>query len=276
VGVFDSFVIWRGSYYLNPVTRTRAASPFDAFVGFQNYASAFKDARFLNALIYTVEYTVLAVISLNVVSLALAMLVNKINDAIAGVFRTIFFMPNMLGSLALGFVFQFVFQIIFTDMLFGPQSPLHIEALRYMTQNNVKALFALVLLSTWQQAGYMMLIYIAGLNTIPQDYYEAASIDGSSAPHTFFKITIPMLMPSFTIVFFMTLSKSFQLLDQNVALTNGDFNTRLLAYQIVRTIQDSNPPDYGKAQAQAVVFFIIIAIVSLAQVYFTKKKEIEA
>jgi raffinose/stachyose/melibiose transport system permease protein len=276
VGVFNSFVVWRGTYYFDPVARTRAGSPFSAFVGFANYKAAFTDQRFIQALWYTVRYTCIAVIVINGASLCLALLVNRASRFLGGIFRTVFFLPNMLGGLALGYIFQFIFQIIFTDMLFGPEGLVHIEALRYMTQDSVKALFALVLLTTWQSAGYMMLIYIAGLNAIPQDFYEAADIDGSSRWHTFWKITVPMLMPSFTIVFFMTLSGSFKLLDQNVALTDGNFNTRMLAYQILRTIRDSNPPDYGKAQAQAVIFFVIVAAISLTQVYLTKKKELES
>ena len=225
---------------------------------------------------YTVRYTLIAVAVINVVSLYLALLINKMTMTLAGIFRTVFFLPNMLGGLALGYIFQFIFQVVFTDMIFSPQGIIHIEALRYMTQHSVKALFALVILTTWQSSGYMMLIYIAGLNTIPKDYYEAASIDGSSSWHTFWNITVPMLMPSFTVVLFTTLSSSFKLLDQNVALTDGDFNTRMLAYQILRTIRDSNPSDYGKAQAQAVLFFILVAVITLTQVYLTKMKELEA
>ena len=136
-------------------------------------------------------------------------------------------------------------------------------------------MFALVILVTWQMAGYMMLIYTTGLNNIPKDLSEAAAIDGAGVWQRFKNITVPMLMPSFTIVFFLTLSKCFMLLDPNVALTDGNFNTRLLATQILRTTKDTNPPDYGLAQAQAVVFFILIAVVSLTQVAVTKKKEVE-
>ena len=136
-------------------------------------------------------------------------------------------------------------------------------------------MFALVILVTWQMAGYMMLIYTTGLNNIPKDLSEAAAIDGAGVWQRFKNITVPMLMPSFTIVFFLTLSKCFMLLDPNVALTDGNFNTRLLETQILRTTKDTNPPDYGLAQAQAVVFFILIAVVSLTQVAVTKKKEVE-
>ncbi|MDR1388471.1 MAG: sugar ABC transporter permease [Treponema sp.] len=275
MGLFDSFTAWRGTYYFDSGTGGRAASLWKSLVGFANYRAAFYDERFVRSIWYTVRYTVLAVISINAASLALALLVNKIARA-AGIFRTAFFLPNMLGGLALGFIWQFIFQIIFTDLLFGPNGFLHLEFLRYMTQDSVKALFALMLLSTWQTAGYMMIIYIAGLNNIPRDLYEAASIDGASPWLTFRKITVPMLMPSFTVVFFMTLANSFKLLDQNVALTDGEFNTRMLAMQILRTVKDTTPPDYGKAQAQAVIFFIMIAVITLSQVAFTKKRELEA
>jgi raffinose/stachyose/melibiose transport system permease protein len=275
MGVFNSFTSWRGIYYFDPDTGSRAASVWDSLVGLANYKAAFADQRFIAAIWYTVKYTVLSVISINVVALAMALLVNRIT-AMTGLFRTTFFLPNMLGGLALGFIWQFIFQIIFTDLLFGPHGILYTDMLRYMTQDSTKALFALVILSTWQTAGYMMIIYVAGLNNIPKDYYEAASIDGASTWTVFWKITVPMLMPSFTVVFFMTLANGFKLLDQNVALTNGEFNSRMLALQILRTIRDSSPADYGKAQAQAVIFFIIVAAITLTQVSITKRKELEA
>lgn len=274
MGVLNSFVAWRGTYYFDPDTGTRAVSVFNSFVGMENYLNAFKDERFVRSLLYTVQYTLLAVVAINLTGLCLALLVTRIKKG-AGLFRTTFFLPNMLGGLALGFIWQFIFQIVFTDLLFSPEGLLHVEFLRYMTQNSTKALFALVILTSWQYAGYMMIIYIAGLNNISKDYYEAASIDGASPWRTFRSITVPMLMPSFTVVFFLTLSNSFKLLDQNVALTDGEFNTRLLAMQILRTVKDTAPPDYGKAQAQAVIFFIVVASITLTQVYITKKRELE-
>ena len=274
MGVLNSFVAWRGTYYFDPDTGTRAVSVFNSFVGMDNYLNAFKDERFVRSLLYTVQYTLLAVVAINLTGLGLALLVTRIRKG-AGLFRTTFFLPNMLGGLALGFIWQFIFQIVFTDLLFSPEGLLHIEFLRYMTQNSTKALFALVILTSWQYAGYMMIIYIAGLNNISKDYYEAASIDGASPWRTFRSITVPMLMPSFTVVFFLTLSNSFKLLDQNIALTDGEFNTRLLAMQILRTVKDTAPPDYGKAQAQAVIFFIVVASITLTQVYITKKRELE-
>ena len=121
----------------------------------------------------------------------------------------------------------------------------------------------------------MMIIYVGGLNAVSTELYEAASLDGASSFQRFRKITLPLLMPSITIVLFLTLSNSFKLLDQNVALTDGEFGTRMLALQILRTLKDTNPPDYGGAQAQAVIFFIVMAIISFIQVSVTRKKEVE-
>lgn len=212
--------------------------------------------------------------SINLVSLAMALLATSLNKG-AAAYRTIYFLPNLLGGLALGYIWQFIFEIVFSKILFGEDGILSIPALCNMTQDNIKALFALVMLITWQMAGYMMIIYTTGLNNIPKDLSEAAAIDGAGVWQRFKSITVPMLMPSFTIVFFLTLSKCFMLLDQNVALTDGNFGTRMLAMQILRTTRDGAPPDYGLAQAQAVIFFVLIAVVTLIQVSITSKKEVE-
>ena len=267
-GVVYSFTSWRGTYFAG------GEGVLDSFVGFDNYINAFGNEKFLNAFGYTIKFTVVAVISINVVALGLAMMITSITRG-AGIFRTIFFLPNLLGGLALGFIWQFIFQNVFSDILFGANGLIHIPFLTNMLQDNTKALFALVILVTWQMAGYMMIIYITGLNNIPQDLYEAAQIDGASSFQQFRVITIPMLMPAITIVFFLTLANCFKLLDQNIALTDGNFNTRLLATQILRTTRDTAPPDYGLAQAQAVIFFVLIAAVTLIQLSLTKRREVE-
>lgn len=268
-GVFYSFTSWRGTYFAN------ADNAFQAFVGLDNYVKVFKSEKFMTSLIYTLQYTFVAVIAINIASLGLALLVNKIAKG-AGIFRTIYFLPNLLGGLTLGFIWQFIFLEVFSKVLFGADGMIPIEYLTYMTKDHYKALFALVMMVTWQSAGYNMIIYVGGLNNIPEDLYEAANIDGASVLQKFRYITIPMLMPAFTIVFFLTIAGSFRLLDQNVALTDGNFSTRMLALQILRTTSETSPPDFGFAQAQAVIFFIMIATVSLIQVSITKKKEVEA
>ncbi len=269
MGFLYSFTSWRGTYFAG-------GSVFESFVGVNNYLNAFNNKKFISSLIYTVEFTLIAVVVINITALLFALMVNKISK-FSGVFKTVFFLPNLLGGLALGFIWQFIFQIVFSQIIFGGTNPvISIPFLTNMLQDHYKALIALVILVTWQMAGYMMIIYITGLNNIPADLYEAAKIDGASSFQQFKVITVPMLMPAITIVFFLTLANCFKLLDQNIALTDGNFNTRLLATQILRTTRDTSPPDYGMAQAQAVIFFVLIASVSLIQVYLTKKKEVEA
>ena len=269
IGVTYSFTSWRGTYF------SGGENWWESLVGFDNYIKVFKTEKFMTAFLYTIKFSCIAVVVVNVFSLLLSMMLIKINKG-AGALRAIFYMPNLLGGLALGFIWQFIFQIVYTKFIFGEGGIFPIEALTNMTQSSTKAMFALVIVVTWQMAGYMMMIYVNGLNNIPKDLYEAANIDGANFFQKFKNITFPMLMPSFTVVFFLTLSGCFKLLDQNVALTNGDFGTRMLALQIVQTTKDVSPPDYGFAQAQAVIFFVIIAAVSLIQVSIMKKKEVEA
>ncbi len=267
VGIFYSFTAWRGTYFVG------GEGPLAALVGLENYIKAFNNQRFIDAFVYTIQYTFVAVIFINVVALSYALLINRITRM--SFFRAVFFMPNLLGGITLGFIWQFIYQVLFSTILFSENGLIPIEFLTYMTQDRTRALFALVIMNTWQVAGYMMIIYIAGLNSIPDDVYEAASIDGATGYKRFLRVTVPMLMPSFTIVFFLTLANSFKMLDQNVALTNGDFGTRMLALQILMTSRDTSPPDFGLAQAQAVIFFIVVAFVTVLQVSTTKKREVE-
>lgn len=269
MGLTYSFTAWRGSYFKG------SENWWGALVGLKNYVKIFHSQKFISALIYTIKFTVVAVIIKNIVSLAMALMIRKIGKG-KGLFRTVYFLPNLLGGLAMGFVWSFIFQNVFSLMLFGEESPIHIPFLCDMLQDSNKAVFAMAIMATWQTAGYMMLIYLNGLNNIPEELYEAASIDGAGAWYKFRTITVPMLMPAFTIVFFLTLSSSFKMLDENLALTNGDFGTRMLSLQILLTTRENTPPNYGMAQAQAVVFFLLIAVISIIQVNVTKRKEIEA
>lgn len=269
MGVAYSFTAWRGSYFKG------FEHWYGALVGFKNYIKVFHSQKFITSFIYTIKFTVVAVVIKNIVSLGMALMVRKVGKG-KGFFRTVFFFPNLLGGLAMGFIWSFIFQNVYSLMLFGEDSPIHIPFLCDMLQDPNKAVFAMAIMATWQTAGYLMLIYLNGLNNIPEDLYEAASIDGATAWQKFRHITVPMLMPAFTIVFFLTLSSSFKMLDENLALTGGDFGTRMLSLQILLTTRENTPPNYGMAQAQAVIFFILIATVSIIQVIVTKRKEIEA
>lgn len=269
MGVAYSFTAWRGSYFKG------SEHWYGALVGFKNYLKVFHSQKFITSFIYTIKFTIVAVVVKNIVSLGMALMVRKVGKG-KGFFRTVFFFPNLLGGLAMGFIWSFIFQNVYSLMLFGEDSPIHIPFLCDMLQDPNKAVFAMAIMATWQTAGYLMLIYLNGLNNIPEDLYEAASIDGATAWQKFRHITVPMLMPAFTIVFFLTLSSSFKMLDENLALTGGDFGTRMLSLQILLTTRENTPPNYGMAQAQAVIFFILIAVVSIVQVIVTKRKEIEA
>ncbi|MCB6368241.1 sugar ABC transporter permease [Blautia glucerasea] len=269
MGMAYSFTAWRGSYFKG------SEHWYGALVGFKNYIKVFHSQKFITSFIYTIKFTIVAVVVKNIVSLGMALMVRKVGKG-KGFFRTVFFFPNLLGGLAMGFIWSFIFQNVYSLMLFGEDSPIHIPFLCDMLQDPNKAVFAMAIMATWQTAGYLMLIYLNGLNNIPEDLYEAASIDGATAWQKFRHITVPMLMPAFTIVFFLTLSSSFKMLDENLALTGGDFGTRMLSLQILLTTRENTPPNYGMAQAQAVIFFILIAVVSIVQVIVTKRKEIEA
>lgn len=269
MGMAYSFTAWRGSYFKG------SEHWYGALVGFKNYIKVFHSQKFITSFIYTIKFTIVAVVAKNIVSLGMALMVRKVGKG-KGFFRTVFFFPNLLGGLAMGFIWSFIFQNVYALMLFGEDSPIHIPFLCDMLQDPNKAVFAMAIMATWQTAGYLMLIYLNGLNNIPEDLYEAASIDGATAWQKFRHITVPMLMPAFTIVFFLTLSSSFKMLDENLALTGGDFGTRMLSLQILLTTRENTPPNYGMAQAQAVIFFILIAVVSIVQVIVTKRKEIEA
>ena len=269
MGMAYSFTAWRGSYFKG------SEHWYGALVGFKNYIKVFHSQKFITSFIYTIKFTIVAVVVKNIISLGMALMVRKVGKG-KGFFRTVFFFPNLLGGLAMGFIWSFIFQNVYSLMLFGEDSPIHIPFLCDMLQDPNKAVFAMAIMATWQTAGYLMLIYLNGLNNIPEDLYEAASIDGATAWQKFRHITVPMLMPAFTIVFFLTLSSSFKMLDENLALTGGDFGTRMLSLQILLTTRENTPPNYGMAQAQAVIFFILIAVVSIVQVIVTKRKEIEA
>ena len=241
------------------------------FVGFDNYVKAFQDASFLNAFWFTVMFVVVSVILINVLAFAIAYVLT-LGIRGSNVFRTVFFMPNLIGGIVLGYIWQLIFDGILKN--FGTSIVL----------NETFGFWGLVILMCWQQAGYMMIIYIAGFQSIPNHLYEAARIDGASKPRILTKITIPMMAPSITICTFLTLTNSFKLFDQNLALTNGmpiDFTsgvavkkTQMLALDIYNTFYANNN-FRGVGQAKAVVFFVVVAGIALLQLYFTRKREVQ-
>ena len=237
---------------------------FTEFNGIQNYIVAFNDDSFLSAFKFTAVFALVAVVLINICAFALALaLTGKIKGST--IFRTIFFMPNLVGGIVLAYVWKSILNELIYIMF---DSQLVLET-RY-------GFWSLVILLCWQQIGYMMIIYIAGLQNVPSEHVEAARIDGASSWQILTKITIPTVMPSITICLFLSLTNSFKLFDQNIALTNGSPNrsTEMMALNIYNSFYQS-ATNMGVGQAKAVVFFVLVVTISLIQLYFTKRKEMQ-
>ena len=235
------------------------------FVGVQNYIDAFSDKQgFVTALIFTAAITIVSIITVNVFAFAIAYaLTRKLKGT--NFFRTVFFMPNLIGGIVLGYTWQ----TILNALLLHWQTTL--------VTNATYGFVGLIILINWQMVGYMMIIYIAGLQGVPKELIEAAEIDGAGKWPILRNVTIPMVMPSITICLFLTLSNSFKLYDQNLALTNGQplDMTEMVALNIVNTFY-SRVGFEGVGQAKAVIFFLIVSVIAFIQLRATRSKEVEA
>lgn len=233
------------------------------WVGFKNYLKIWGDASFVHSLWYTALFTIVTVILINVLGFAIALLLTK---KIWGtnVFRTVFFMPNLIGGIILGYIWNLLLNGIL------------LQFNRTLTFSGTYGFWGLVILMCWQQIGYMMIIYISGINNIPGELVEAAKIDGATSGQVLRYVTIPMVMPSITICTFLTLTNSFKLFDQNLALTAGEPSkmSEMLALNIYNTFYTRNGWE-GVGQAKAVVFFILVALIALIQQKLTSSKEVQ-
>lgn len=235
------------------------------FVGLENYITAFTgDDTFLPALWFTVKFAIMSVISINIIAFLLALLLTR---SIPGtkLFRTIFFMPNLIGGIVLGYIWQVIINGVLYKFNYS------------ITSDPAFGYWGLIILMNWQMIGYMMIIYIAGIQNIPTEISEAARVDGAGALTTLFRIIIPSVMPSITICLFLTITNSFKLFDQNLALTAGApaNRTQMVALDIYNTFY-SRTGFEGVGQAKAVIFFLIVAVIALAQLRFTRGKEVES
>ena len=232
-------------------------------VGFSNYLKVFQDPTFVHALWYTALFTVVSVLTINLFAFTIAMLLTKAMKG-TNLFRTVFFMPNLIGGIVLGYIWQLILNGIlgYFD--------------RTLTYSATYGFWGLVILMNWQQIGYMMIIYIAGIQNIPGDLIEAAKIDGASKWQILKSVTIPMLMPSITICSFLTLTNGFKLFDQNMALTNGapSDKSQMLALNIFDTFYGRVGWE-GVGQAKAVIFFILVAAIAIIQLRATRSKEVQ-
>ena len=233
------------------------------FVGLENYIKIFADKDFVNAFGFTLKFSVVSIVTINVFAFILALaLTRKIKGT--NLFRTVFFMPNLIGGIILGYIWQQMINAVL---------------LKYETTlvaNPTYGFWGLFILMNWQMIGYMMIFYVAGLQNVPTDLIEAAEIDGATSLQTLFKVKIPMVMPSITICLFLTVSNSFKLFDQNLALTAGapSKKTAMLALDIYNTFYGRSGFE-GVGQAKAVLFFIVVAVIALGQLVLTRRKEVE-
>ena len=233
------------------------------FVGLENYIKIFADKDFVNAFGFTLKFSVVSIVTINVFAFILALaLTRKIKGT--NLFRTVFFMPNLIGGIILGYIWRQMINAVL---------------LKYQTTlvaNPTYGFWGLIILMNWQMIGYMMIIYVAGLQNVPTDLIEAAEIDGATSLQTLFKVKIPMVMPSITICLFLTVSNSFKLFDQNLALTAGapSKKTAMLALDIYNTFYGRSGFE-GVGQAKAVLFFIVVAVIALGQLVLTRRKEVE-
>ncbi|MBL4932124.1 carbohydrate ABC transporter permease [Clostridium paridis] len=258
IGIYYSFTDWNG---INSDVK---------LIGIQNYVNVFKDPTFKQSFWFTFKFTVLSIIVLNALGFGLALLVTR-ESKICNILRTVFFMPNLIGGLILGFIWQFIFTQVFSGIgkAFGQQ-----WLLGWLSDGKT-GLYGLVILMAWQMAGYLMVIYVASLQNIPTELLEAAEIDGANLFQKVKNIIFPLVRPAFTVSVFLTLANSFKLYDQNLSLTAGGpaKATEMLAMNIFNTAFQFNL--MGVAQAKAVIFFVIVGGVSLIQLYFSKKSEVE-
>lgn len=234
------------------------------FIGLENYRKAFIGKDFINAMGFTVKFAVVAVLSINFFAFAVSLLLTmKIKGT--NFFRTAFFMPNLIGGIILGYIWQSMINAILAN--YGTT----------LIANESFGFWGLVILTNWQLIGYMMIIYIAGLQNIPKDLIEAADIDGASHWTTLLKIKIPMMMPSITICLFLTVSNCFKMFDQNLALTAGapSKKTAMLALDIYNSFYGRVGFE-GVGQAKAVMFFMLVALITFIQLYITRSKEVES
>jgi len=236
------------------------------WVGISNYVTALKDETFLHSFWFTVAFTVVSTITINLLAFAVALVLTR---GIKGTnfFRTVFFMPNLIGGIVLGYIWN----ILINCVLSLVEQPL-------LGLNTPAGYWGLIILMAWQQVGYMMIIYIAGLQSVSPDLLEAAAIDGANSWQTLVKIKLPMVMSSVTICLFLTLTNSFKLFDQNLSLTGGEPNhaTEMLALNIYNTFYARSWPQWkGIGQAKAVIFFVVVVIIALVQLKATSSKEVQ-
>jgi len=259
-GIYLTFTNWDG------------ISTTSSLVGFENYVAVFKDAVFWKSFLLTLKYVFISVALINVVAFLLAYVLTR---GLKGqsIFRAGFFIPNLVGGIVLGFVWQFIFSNVLVYL--GKEWGIPLFSSSWLADPD-KAFWSMIIVTVWQYAGYMMVIYVAGLMNVPKDILEAASIDGASLWTKMRKMILPLMVPSFIVCIFLSLQRCFMVYDLNVSLTKGGpfKSTEMVSMHVYEKAFLSR--DYGVGQAEAFVLFLLVATITIAQVYFSKKLEVEA
>lgn len=259
-GIYLTFTNWDG------------ISTTSSLVGIQNYISVFQDTVFWKSFLLTLKYVFITVVLINVVAFLLAYV---LTSGLKGqsLFRAGFFIPNLVGGIVLGFVWQFIFSNVLVYL--GKELSIPLFTGSWLADPD-KAFWAMIIVTVWQYAGYMMVIYVAGLMNVPKDILEAASIDGASLLMKMRKMVLPLMVPSFIVCIFLSLQRGFMVYDLNLSLTKGGpfKSTEMVSMHVYEKAFLSR--DYGVGQAEAFVLFLLVAIITIAQVYFSKKLEVEA
>ncbi|MEE1313238.1 MAG: sugar ABC transporter permease [Lachnospiraceae bacterium] len=236
------------------------------WVGLDNYVKALADETFSHSFVFTVSFAIVSTVVINVCAFAIALALTK-NIKGTNIFRTIFFMPNLIGGIVLGYIWNILLNAVLSNLA----QPL-------MDLNTTAGYWGLIILTCWQQIGYMMIIYIAGLQNVPPELIEASAIDGATAIQSLIHVKLPMIMSSITICLFLTITNSFKLFDQNLALTAGEpaHATEMLALNIYNTFYFRAGPQWkGIGQAKAVIFFVLVIVIALSQLKATRSKEVQ-
>lgn len=258
-GIYLTFTDWNG-----------ISSSYN-FIGLDNYKSVIADKVFWDSFLLTFKFTIITVVLVNVIAFSLALLVTR-GFRGSNLLRAIYFTPNLIGGVILGFIWQFIFMKVFRYL--GAITDIKIFDIAWLT-DEVSAFWGLVIVAVWQMSGYMMVIYIAGLQNVPHYVIEASLIDGANSFQRFRFVTLPLMMQSVTISIFLTLSNSFKIFDLNLALTNGGpyGSTEMVTLHIYNEAFLFG--NFGAGQAKAIIFTIVIASITFIQVYLSKKKEVE-
>ncbi|WP_424766621.1 carbohydrate ABC transporter permease [Paenibacillus sp. sgz302251] len=259
-GIYLTFTNWDG------------ISTTSNLVGFENYVSVFKDTAFWKSFLLTLQYVFISVVLINIVAFLLAYV---LTTGLKGqsIFRAGFFIPNLVGGIVLGFVWQFIFSNVLVFL--GKEMNIPLFSDSWLSDPN-KAFWAMIIVTVWQYAGYMMVIYVAGLMNVPKDILEAASIDGANLWTKMRKMVLPLMVPSFIVCIFLSLQRTFMVYDLNISLTKGGpfKTTEMVSMHVYGKAFLSR--DYGVGQAEAFVLFLLVAIITITQVYFSKKMEVQA